>query len=263
MKLVRATCECGFHTQKARDGYHFHKWWFPVLVRETGQIHDVNRSLPDEQVDRIQLSKVKASEIHSPFLDSITRDLLAEYANKDDELFAPAIGDTFRCPNCSNNTLRIVAVLVTAFCNTDCGHEYQWHDSEEPGCPRCNHRPHRFRIEAEDEFTRNDRTFSHCPCSSSMDSASHADAYCPKCGELPVRYHVNNQSYCGIHHTPMAPYSAPSNFLFIEAAARWVSDRFPNAKLWGNSEADDSLPSTYCPTCESDHQVWLATEEAG
>lgn len=68
MKLLRATCDCGFQTQKARCGYHFHKWWFPVLARQTGQLHDVCRSLPDDQVDQIQLSKVQASVHHGPFV---------------------------------------------------------------------------------------------------------------------------------------------------------------------------------------------------
>jgi len=263
MKLLRATCDCGFHTQKARQGYHFHRWWFPVLVRSTGQLHDVSRCLPEEQVDQIQLSKVKASELHGPFLESVMRELVAEYASKDGEVFEPAIGDKFRCPKCSNSTLQMASVYVTAFCKTDCGHEYQWHDSEERGCPLCSHRPHRFRVDSEDEFASVGRTISHCPCSSSMNSASYADAYCPKCGELPVSYHVNSQSFCGMHFVQMKPYQAPRNFIFIEAPARWVADQFPNAKLWGDSNADDSLPFTYCPICESHHQTWLATEEDG
>ena len=50
---------------------------------------------------------------------------------------------------------------------------------------------------------------------------------------------------------------------FIHTSSQFVSDRFPNAKLWGDCEADDALSSTYCPTCEADHQAWLATHEAG
>lgn len=155
MKLLRATCDCGFQTQKARCGYHFHKWWFPVLARQTGQLHDVCRSLPDDQVDQIQLSKVQASVHHGPFVETVTRELIEQYASRDEEVFDPGISERFLCPECSRSTLRIIPVRVTALCKTDCGHEYQWHDSEERGCPLCSYRPHRFRVDSEPEFLPN------------------------------------------------------------------------------------------------------------
>jgi deoxycytidylate deaminase len=261
MRLLRAICECGYQTQKAREGYHFHQWWFAVFHYDTGLLSDVCRQLPEDQVNLIQLSKVEASEFHGPFIQAVTAELTADYAARDNERLRPAVGDSFPCPNCCQSTLQIDIVNVTAYCKTDCGHEYPWLDSETRGCPLCNHRPHRFRINCDPDSTN--RTISHCPCSSSMDSADHVDAFCPKCGELPVSYHRDDQSYCGMHHSPMESYRAPRNFLFIHSSSQFASDRFPNAKLWGDCEADDALSSTYCPTCEADHQAWLATHESG
>lgn len=263
MKLLRAICECGFHTRKARAGYHFHQWWFPVLDTSTGELMDPSRSLPREQVDLIQLSKVRSEELHQPFLESATRELLMQYIDRPHATFNPGIGSTFRCPKCEQGTLRIDRVQVSAFCKSDCGHEYLWHDSEQHGCPKCNHRPHRFAVDTDATFAGQSRTESFCPCSSSMDSSSHIDAYCPKCGQLPNSYQTNGHPFCGLHHDRLRPYEMPSNFWFIETAPSWVADRFPNAKLWGDADADESVASSYCPACEEDHQSWLATEGAG
>lgn len=263
MKLLRAICECGFNTRKARAGYHFHQWWFPVLNTTTRQLTDLSRSLPENQVDLIQLSKVCADELHQPFIESATKELLGEYADQPYSAFNPGIGSTFTCLKCGQGTLRIDQVQVTAFCKSDCGHEYQWHDSEEHGCPKCNHRPHRFGADIEAKFAGQGRTESFCPCSSSMDSASPLDAYCPKCGQLPVSYKTNGHTFCGIHHETLRPYQVPGNFLFIETSSRGVADRFPNAKLWGDADSDDAAVASYCPTCELEHQGWLATERAG
>jgi len=125
MRLLRATCECGYQTQKAREGYHFHKWWFPVFSNDTGHLQDVSRQLPEDQVDLIQLSKVEASELHGPFIESVTAELIADYEKRDNECLNPAVGDSFPCPKCSDSTLQIDVVNVTAYCKTDCGHEYQ------------------------------------------------------------------------------------------------------------------------------------------
>lgn len=263
MKLLRATCDCGYHTRKARVGYHFHEWWFPVLDICAGRLTDLSRSLPKDQVNLIQLSKVRADELHRPFIESATHELLNQYSDRPHFAFNPDNGNTFPCPECRQDTLRIDQVFVTASCRSDCGHEYQWHDSEQHGCPKCNHRPHRFAVDTEVTFAGESRTESFCPCSSSMHSASHIDAYCPKCGQLPNTYQTNDHSFCGIHHERLRPYAAPANILFINTSARWVADRFPNAKLWGDADADDSVASSYCPACEKDHQCWLATEGAG
>jgi hypothetical protein len=77
---------------------------------------------------------------------------------------------------------------------------------------------------------------------------------------LPDRYRAEGHSFCGIHHELLRPYRAPANYLFIETASRWVDDRFPNAKLWGDAESDDAVASSYCAACELDHRRWLATE---
>lgn len=261
MKLLRAICECGFHTRKARVGYHFHQWWFPVLDTSTGQLTDHSRPLPKDLVTLIQLSKVCAAELHQPFIESATRELLSQYADQPHSVFNPNIGSRFACPKCRHETVRVDQVHVTAFCKSDCRHEYQWHDSEQHGCPKCNHRPHRFETDTDATFAGQSRTESFCRCSSSMDSASPTDAYCPKCGRLPVSYQTNGHSYCGIHHERLRPYQVPGNFLFIETSSRWwVADRFPNAKLWGDADSDDAAAASYCPACELDHQRWLATK---
>jgi hypothetical protein len=260
MRIVRAICACGFHTRKARAGYHFHQWWFPVLDTSTGHLTDHSRSLPEELVDLIQLGKACADELHRPFTESVTQQLLRKYADRPDTAFNPDSGTMFACPKCRGGTLRVEQVKVTAICKGDCGHKYQWRDSEQHGCPRCSYRPHRFSADAEPIFRGEARTESFCPCSSSMDSASPDDAYCPKCGQLPRSYRTKGLALCGIHHEAMRPYRVPGNFLFIEPPSRWALDRFPNAKLWGDADSDDSAVTWYCPSCELEHQRWLATE---
>lgn len=262
MKLLRAICECGFRTRKARAGYHFHQWWFPVLDTSSTELSDRSRSLSDDLVGLIQRSKVHAGELHCAFIESATQDLASEYADHSRFTFNPAIGRTFRCFNCRRETLRIEQEQVTAFCKSDCGHEYQWHDSEQAGCPKCRSRPHRFRADTDAIFVGKDRTESSCPCGSSMNSASHVDAFCPKCGELPHHYETKGLSFCGMHHEGLRPYHIPGNFLFIEISSARVANRFPNAKLWGNADTEDSVEGSYCPTCELEHQRWLATEGA-
>jgi len=257
MQLLQATCECGFHSRKARAGYHFHQWWFPVLDTRTGELTDISRSLAEEDVDRIQVGQAPAHELHRRFLESETQKLLRHFAGQSHAKFNPDIGVTVECPRCHQATLRLGQVHVTAFCKTDCGREFPWPDSEQQGCPVCHHRPHHFRIDAETPFLPQVGTKSACSCFSSLHSASPADAYCPKCGKLPCSYEVNGQSFCGTHHIPMEKYMLPRDYLFREASAQWVKDQFPNAKLWGDSEGGDSLPSSYCPQCELDHQRWL------
>lgn len=263
MKLLRATCECGFSTRKARVGYHFHRWWFPIIDNTTGELTDVSRSLPDDQVRLIQLCKVNADELHRPFLEFIIRELLSQFADACSVTFNPEIGGVVDCPRCHHLSLHVAPVDVTAVCEAGCTHEYQWHDSEDAGCPICKHRPHRFHIDSELRFAHHARTTSSCPCSSSMDSASHVDAYCPKCGELPDRYDTNGHSFCGRHHAEMAPYAVPKDLFFMEPTARWISNQFPNAKLWGDAEVVEAWMLMYCPVCESEHQRWLATKNAG
>jgi hypothetical protein len=255
MKLLRASCECGYHSRKCRSGYHFHQWWFPVINTLTGELNDVLCALSDEQVDLIQLSKVKAVELHQPFIEGETRQLSLYYADKADVVFNPGIGNIFTCPKCQKQSLCLSHVHVTAICKVDCGHQYSWPDSEEIGCPVCSYRPHYFEVDTELSINEHDRVTSYCGCSSALKSTSHTDAYCPKCGKLPSSYQKNGVSYCGKHHTTKLDYFAPRNFMYylIEAPL----DQFPNAKFWGNAENDDSIASKYCSKCETEHHTWL------
>lgn len=261
MILIRATCDCGFHSKKARLGYHFHKWWFPIFHRLTGDLQDICRALPETQVDQIQLSKISAHKLHEPFITNAIQELIQQYEQLKDHVFNPAIDELFDCPRCNKLTLRILQVHVTAFCKDECGYEYQWKDSEERGCPRCNYRPHHFRSDEEQIFDQAPRTMSACRCSSYMDSALHQDAYCPKCGELPVSYRYNDLSICGKHHLTMQPYKMPGNFLFTQPFDIWGKYDTPNAKHWGDSNADDAITSSFCTACEEELQAFLEAEE--
>lgn len=266
MKLLQAICKCGFRTRKARVGYHFHQWWFPMFNIDTKQLTDVFRVLPADQIDLIQRSKVKAVEFHQPYLESIASELLNEYADRSDVVFNPAIGSTLVCPECRQKCLRVDQVRVTAYCKRDCGLEYQWQDSEEHGCPKCNYRPHGFQVDLDLHSARKERVVSSCPCSSSMESASHIDAYCPKCGALPTRYRIDGHAICGLHHVEMQEYQVPGNCLFMQPIG-WLAERtdqtdqFPNAKPWGDAETDDFIVDSYCPLCESNQQNWIATND--
>lgn len=257
MKLVRATCECGFSTRKARAGYHFHQWWFPVLNSEDGVLTDVSRSLPGDQVSQIQLSKVPAADLHVPFIESVICELIDQFASRPESAFNPEIGASFRCPQCEQEKLSLAQVDVIADCKSGCGHEYRWDDSEQQGCPKCEHRPHRFQVDFEPRLKSLPRTTSFCPCSSTLESAIHSDAFCPKCGGLPDAYLVNEASYCGMHHTRLQTYRLPRNWLFILTSSRWVGDRFPNAKLWGDALDNDAIDGLFCEQCEETHQLWI------
>lgn len=100
MKLLRATCECGFRSRKARVGYDFHQWWFPLLDTTSGQLTDVSRSLPKDQVNLIQRNKARAEELHRPFLQRVTQELILQYADQSRTAFNPDFGSTFECPGC-------------------------------------------------------------------------------------------------------------------------------------------------------------------
>ena len=256
MKLLRASCPCRFHTRKARVGYHFHQWWFPVFNTTTGQLTDVSRSLPDSEVDQIQLSKIAADKLHRPFLESVTRELRIQFASQPDCVFEPPSESSFPCPQCGNDTLTLNHVQVIAICKPDCGHEFQWADSEQHGCPKCDHRPHGFRTETEEQFAGQPRVICSCRCSSATDCTSHADGFCPKCGRLPSAYRVGNKRFCGMHHEEMLPYNVPGNFIFN--LPRAPTDVFPKAKFWGDAPDEaDSVSSFYCVKCEAEYQRWI------
>ncbi len=281
MKLLRALCDCGFVSRKARSGYHYHQWWFPVFSTDTSTLTDVRAALPKADLDRIDHLSFKiyrqtpsddkerrreasakmeslSRETHDQFIDRETRLLRDRFASTQNCVFDPAPDTVFPCPVCNNHSLILKKVHVVAFCNADCGHEYEWPDSETSGCPRCGYRPHRFQTEHEEQFANHPRTICWCPCSSSTDAISHVDGYCPKCGELPNEYQLHDVVFCGMHHERLLPYELPANFLFIETESRWVAHRFPNAKLWGDAApGEEKHAGLYCPLCESDHQRWL------
>ena len=231
MKLVRAQCPCGFATRKGPcRGYHFHQWWFPVYCQTTGCLTDAARSFPaneckefdrmscevlvriphDRNEQRNALAQIEARCMrqHELFIASATRALQVEYANRPDHVFDPPCDARLNCPQCRNETLCIERVVAMAHCK--CGLEYEWPDSEAAGCPQCGHRPHRFRTEHEPaDLPRTPERSPACRCSSSLDSISHVDAFCPKCGELPETYNLGDKSYCGVHHEPLHAYRVP------------------------------------------------------
>jgi hypothetical protein len=281
MKLVRAVCDCGFTTRKARSGRHFDQWWFPLYCTTTGALTDVLCALPAEdrkRIDRLSLDAFvqiprddndgrreasarierQTRRIREEFFESRRRLFDQEYAVQRPYKFDPRPGTVLDCPSCRNKTLTVEQVAVEAHCKSDCGHRHQWPDSEAAGCPKCGHRPHRFRTEIEPRLAGLPRTTCSCRCSSSTDCVSHGDGFCPKCGELPVVYETGGEHFCGIHHEPMLPYRVPANFLFVETDSRWVAEQFPNAKLWGDAPGGTGcVPGLCCTACESDHQRWL------
>ncbi len=281
MKLLRASCACGYRTRKARSGNHYYQWWFPVFNTAAGTLSDVLAALPQEDRERIDLRNFDIymqtprddmprrremslamqafdDEVSSNFITRETIALRNHYSADETCIFDPPLAATFFCPQCGGETLSLKQVSVIAFCKTGCAHEYQWLDSETAGCPKCGHRPHRFQMEHEFEYSSFPRTICGCACSSSTDCLSHIDGYCPKCGNLPADYEVGGVHFCGRHHEPFVDYRCPSNFLFIEADSRWAAARFPNAKLWGDARSgDESMPGSYCVTCESDRLRWL------
>jgi hypothetical protein len=281
MKLLRASCPCGYRTRKARSGYHHDRWWFTVFSLTTGKLDDVLAELPadgrqgihreqfeiydrtprdDKAARREALAKMQAldDEIHSKFIERTTIALHSKWQSDDTVIFDPPPSTAFACPRCRKDTLVLKQVSVIAYCKTGCEYKYEWCDSEVGGCPKCGYRPHRFQTEHEDEFAAHPRTTCWCPCSSSTDSISHVDGYCPKCGNLPDAYDVAGGHFCGKHQELMRTYKHSGNFLVIETDSRWVEDQFPNAKLWGDAGVSvDSIDSFYCASCESDRQRWL------
>lgn len=287
MKLVQATCECGYQTRKARSGYHFHTWWFPVFSHTKSQLTDVELSLPEEDRMRIldyehqlyrqlpdrsneskwamhEQCKEYTQSVHDAFVGSMLEELQESHADSEESVFNPPCGKAFKCPGCMKKSLELRQVDVLAYCHAECRHEYLWDDSEMHGCPRCNYRPHRFKVVPLHEDETAVPTLGSCECSSTTESQSYIDAYCPKCGSLPTAYRVSQKYFCGMHHERMLPYRVPSNLFFVEHSARWVENYFPNAKFWGDAAPEeDSFSGTYCPSCEADHKRWLQENEKG
>jgi hypothetical protein len=160
------------------------------------------------------------------------------------------------CPRCHDRSLCLRQVVVWADCRTDCGHRYQWIDSEELGCPRCEHRPHAFEIN--EELSGGAAScVCWCGCSSHTVCRTHEDAFCPKCGQLPQAYEREGIAYCGLHHHPMIPYRLPSSFLFQEPVARGHQASFPRARIFGVANDGEGIESRYCEVCDGLYRDWL------
>ena len=284
MKLLRASCPCGYRTRKARSGYHHYKWWFPVFRFDDASLFDVRTALPGDQRNRLDKHQIdlyhqtprddkearrEASaqmrafddRVRNEFINRAKKELGNQYKSDDSRHFDPPVETSFSCPQCKKHTLTLRLASVIAFCKTGCEQVYDWVDSEMSGCPECSRRPHRFKTECETEFSGKQRTICCCPCSSSTDCISPHDGYCPKCGNLPDTYFVDNVNHCGKHHERLIEYNCPANFLFIETDSRWAAHQFPNAKHWGDAKLDSNgHPNSYCVSCESDHQSWLAKQ---
>lgn len=280
MILVRATCICGFHTRKARSGFHFDRWYFPLLNLRTFELSDLEVPFPESERKRIkELNSIdfkatvdrgrearnqaaarmakREKDAQRQYILSKKPQLKTQYENDPEVAFDPA-QEGFTCPECGKKDgVRIQQVKAIAVCRLDCGHEYIWPDSQHSGCPLCGHRPHRFKTETEPEFADLPRIESACGCASTLVSGSHVDAYCPKCGRLPGAYRLDDVNMCGKHHIPMKQYKLRSNFLFISTFGGPPRHLFPNAKLFGDaSDFDDAFLDSYCPQCEDESHQW-------
>lgn len=281
MKLVQATCECGYQTRKARSGYHFHQWWFPVFSSAKSQLSDIQLTLPEEDRERIdhfshqaymnlpdrsaeskrvmhEECKAFTQSVHDAFVNAMLEEVQESQVDAEESVFDPPPGEVFTCPGCKKRSLVLGQVEVLAYCQKECGHEYRWDDSEVKGCPQCNYRPHRFKIMSHQTEKSGVPTLGACECSSMTESESYVDGFCPKCGALPYAYSTGPRHFCGMHHERMLPYRVPSNLFFVEPSARWVERLFPNAKFWGDAAPEeDSFSGRFCPSCEAHHQRWL------
>lgn len=280
MKLVQATCDCGYQTHKARSGYHFHQWWFPVFSHATAKLSDVELKLPEEDRMRIlefeqelyhefsdhswetkqeisQKSDEFTQSIHQAFLRSELEEYQPSSFDSAEATFDPRCGDVFTCPGCRKNSLQLRQVEVWAYCHRDCKHRYRWNDSETDGCPKCEYRPHRFKIVAPDASNMTSPTFGRCACDSITESESSSDGYCPRCGCLPKTYQVNQKHFCGRHHERMLPYQMPAKYYFIDSPQSDVERLLANAKLFGEAiSPEEGVPSWFCPSCETDFRRW-------
>jgi len=282
VKLLRASCPCGYVTRKARSGYHHDQWWFPLFSIGEGALSDVRAALPKsvrKRIDELQFdiyhqtprddkmarrhatARMREIEdaIRRTFIERQQATLRNRYESDGTCVFDPPPNSRFRCPDCGDDSLILDQVRVVAVCKADCAHEYDWPDSEEHGCPQCDYRPHAFRAESEARSEEHARTICFCPCSSTTDCTSHTDGYCPKCGALPDVYTVKEESFCGEHHEEMIPYNVPSNFVFrLPNAPR---GRVPNAKFWGDAtDESDSVAGSYCVLCENEYRSWLESQ---
>lgn len=270
MKLVKATCPCGFATHKARWGRHCWQWWFPTYDVRTGQLAEEYFQLPEDERRRLWTTctseeiAARCREVEAESTDRLRRRYEASasvglvlFINEHDFSDAQLL-----CPRCHQNNLRLRQVVVWANCRTDCGHRYRCADSEERGCPICGHRPHSFEIEEEPAAHGSSGCVCWCGCSSHTVCRSHEDGICPKCGNLPSGYEREGIPYCGLHHRRLIPYRMPANFLFIEPVCRGETHRFPHAKIWGeSSEGKESVQGGYCESCESARREWMKTHQ--
>ncbi len=261
MKLVKASCPCGFVTNKVRWGYHYFQWWFPMFDIKTGRLIEESFVLPEDEQRQLMTRGTRAeigarcAEVEREIIEQLrarrSPDVLL-FIDQQDTDETPLL-----CTRCHKKTLRLLHVIVWANCRTDCGNRYPWTDSEEQGCPTCSHRPHSFEIEGEGEIS--ERCVCYCRCSSRTVCRSYEDGYCPKCGSLPSSYELNGIASCGLHHRQMIPYRLPSGFLFMEPGCRSASHRFPHARIWGEAAPNtDAIEGGYCESCDAMRNEWLA-----
>ncbi|WP_145249209.1 hypothetical protein [Aeoliella mucimassa] len=246
MKLLRAICCCGYHTRMVRSGRHHRLFWFPLFSASQSVLCDVSMVVPDES-DSLE--------------DEYTADLERRCTNLEEVRFNPPVGTALHCPDCHYDSLLLQQVEVTAICKRDCRHEYAWGDSEDSGCPLCGDRPHAFRIDPVHPHTAAQRSKCYCRCSTTTETSSPLDGYCPKCGALPKSYQVGSRRYCGVHHEKLLPYQMPTNHLFIQHTPPAEVHQFPLAKFWGEAPHHSGIDDWYCLTCESRYQQWRKEQE--
>ncbi len=270
MKLVRASCQCGFSTNTVRWGYHFLEWWFPTYDVRTGRLAEEHFRLPDDEQRRL-MSKCTTDEIAARrrgVEEELTGRLRERYRVNNLDNNSLIIDERDRteakllCSRCHRTTLKIQQVIVWANCRTDCAHRYQWIDSEELGCPICSHRPHSFQIEDNSSGSAMQPDICSCGCSSYITCCDHEDCFCPKCCKRPTGYEHNGIAYCGLHHRQLIIYKIPLNFLLMTAYHCRDSDLFPNAKLFGEArDGEESLQCGYCDRCEVARCEWMASHQ--
>ena len=194
MKLVRAECSCGYFSNKVRCGSHFFQWWFPIYHGVESRLSESYFQMPVDEQRRL-LTNCSESEIKrhtSAFERQIIEGLRSAAGSELKSSKWTLIDECdlndakLVCRKCNGATLLLRQVTVWAVCRTDCDRRYLWKDSEEIGCPICEHRPHSFEMELDQPRNALHPTICYCGCSSHTvcNDNGQIDCFCPKCGEL-------------------------------------------------------------------------------
>lgn len=280
MILIHGVCDCGARTRRVRSGYHQQQWWFPLLSSEQAVLSDVvvKFSADDRELYSQLSSEVAQQSDEKPLDRTAAREALEEQQEAFEEafirverailqerwetsgeyLFDLRVSEVLDCSGCLNHSLTIHQVRVRAICGPDCGNKYDWNDSEHSSCPQCQQRPRQFVLGNLRSASSPGAVVGQCQCGSEIVTDAIEDGYCPLCGALPTAYLTRGREFCGRHHERMLPYRSPQDIFFIDAPARWSSELFPNAKLWGDvAKTEHGVAALFCPSCEADHQRWL------